>query len=143
MIIVDDKRRKQVKEAGARYRRKKIVEDPDFYKKQYYRYRDNIAAYSRKNKDKIKAEILTHYGNGKLACVRCGEERFPALSIDHINGGGTAERKRLGKAGLGFYYWLRNQGYPRGYQTLCMNCQFVKKEQVFLAKLSRRRKIKS
>ena len=37
---------------------------------------------------KVKREVLTHYGNDKLACVKCGEENIACLSIDHINGGG-------------------------------------------------------
>ena len=71
-------------------------------------------------------EILTHYGGGKLACVVCGEGRLACLSIDHINGGGTKHRKQMG-GGSAFYCWLKKQNYPKGYQTLCMNCQFVKR----------------
>ena len=77
----------------------------------------------------VKTEILTHYGNGRLACVTCGESRLACLSIDHIDGGGVGHRKGLdkyGRYGYKFYIWLKRQGLPKGYQTLCMNCQFVK-----------------
>ena len=80
-----------------------------------------------KCRQKLRVEVLTHYGGGKLACVQCGETRMDALTIDHIQGNGRAERIKLGKHGTAFYFWLRNQGYPEGYQTLCMNCQFVKR----------------
>ena len=73
-----------------------------------------------------RSKVLTHYGGGELACVACGEARLPCLSIDHINGGGHRHRKSTGLHGTYFYSWLINQGYPEGYQTLCMNCQFVK-----------------
>lgn len=74
-----------------------------------------------------KIEVLTHYGNGKLACVICGEERLPCLSIDHIDGDGNKHRREIGARNAhSFYIWLRQQGFPVGYQTLCMNCQFVK-----------------
>lgn len=74
-----------------------------------------------------KIETLTHYGKGKCACVMCGESRPACLTIDHINGGGKRHRAELGrKGGYKFYYWLRQQNFPTGYQTLCMNCQFVK-----------------
>ena len=74
----------------------------------------------------LKVEVLTHYGNGKLACVVCGENRIACLSIDHIHGGGNIHRKVLRSSGS-FYKWLKSKGFPEGYQTLCMNDQFVKR----------------
>lgn len=74
----------------------------------------------------IKTEVLTHYGKGRLACVMCGESRLACLSIDHIKGGGHKHRSKLGKEGYKFYTWLKKEDFPKGYQTLCMNCQFVK-----------------
>ena len=58
----------------------------------------------------------------------CGENRLACLSLDHIKGGGNQERKKLKKMGRTFYQWLKKQGYPPEHQTLCMNCQFVKKQ---------------
>lgn len=76
----------------------------------------------------LKAEVLTYYGEGNLVCVRCGFRDIRALSIDHIDGGGNQHRKKIGiGAGLSFYKWLKDAGYPGGYQTLCMNCQIIKK----------------
>jgi len=76
----------------------------------------------------LKAQVLTYYGNGKLACVQCGETRTACLSIDHINGGGTEQRANTKlRSSNAFYRWLVKKGYPKGYQTLCMNCQFIKK----------------
>ena len=85
--------------------------------------------YSRRRNQEIRKEVLTYYGNGKIACVKCGFVDEKALSIDHINGGGNAHRRSLGGwvIGVRFYRWLIQQGFPTGYQTLCMNCQFVKK----------------
>jgi hypothetical protein len=74
---------------------------------------------------KYKIEVLTYYGKGKLACVECGESRPLCLSIDHINGGGNKHRKELGHKKSNIYRLLKLQGYPEGYQTLCMNCQFI------------------
>lgn len=77
---------------------------------------------------RLRSEVLTYYGGGKLACVRCGFDNIKALSIDHINGDGSKGvgwKKR--KAGKSFYRLLRRQGYPKGYQTLCMNCQYLKR----------------
>jgi hypothetical protein len=76
---------------------------------------------------RIKSKVLTHYGNGKCSCVKCGEARLPCLSIDHINGSGTTHRREIKIIGKTFYRWLMRNDYPEGYQTLCMNCQFVKR----------------
>jgi hypothetical protein len=76
---------------------------------------------------KVKIKVLTHYGNGVLRCVQCGEARMNCLTIDHVNGGGTRHRKGLGRQGKDFYHWLNKNGLPLGYQTLCMNCQFIKR----------------
>lgn len=76
-----------------------------------------------------KLEVLGHYGkNGKPVCVVCGENRVLCLTIDHINGGGMKHRKLVtgGSGGSRFYYWLKRNGYPEGYQTLCMNDNFLK-----------------
>jgi hypothetical protein len=78
---------------------------------------------------KWKIEVLTHYGNGVLACVKCGFTDIRALTIDHINNDGYAHRKTLGLSGRGFYYWLKRENFPEGFQTLCMNCQFIKREE--------------
>ena len=76
----------------------------------------------------LKSEVLTHYGNGKLACIECGESRLPCLSIDHINGHGVQHRLTLRiSGGRQFYVWLKKNGFPEGYQTLCMNCQYIKR----------------
>lgn len=87
---------------------------------------------------KLKKIVLTHYSNGHIKCM-LHQKYFPmddpitdirVLTIDHINGNGAKQRKKIGKAlssGHPFYRWLRNNNYPNGYQVLCMNCQFIKR----------------
>ena len=84
---------------------------------------------SLKYRNRIKALVLTHYGNGELKCTRCGFGDIRALTVDHLQGSGTKHKKGLGLKGIGFYNWLKKSGYPEGYQTLCMNCQFIKKHE--------------
>lgn len=81
----------------------------------------------RIRQDRVKNIVLAHYGNGKLACVKCGFSDVRALSIDHINGDGWKERHLGG--GINLYCKLIAGDYPEGYQTLCMNCQFIKREE--------------
>ena len=76
---------------------------------------------------RLKSEVLTHYGGGELACVKCGFSDIKALSLDHISGNGAAERKKLGYRAQEVYLTLRKLNWPVGYQTLCMNCQWIKR----------------
>lgn len=93
------------------------------------KWRERNPGRDKEARDKVKLEVLTHYGDGKCACVRCGESRLACLSIDHIDGGGNKERSVDGKQYVAstFYRRLRRKGYPDGYQTLCMNCQWAKR----------------
>jgi hypothetical protein len=84
----------------------------------------------RKCEQALKLRVLTYYGDGKCACVRCGYTDIRALSIDHINNNGYQHRKEMKANGVNFYRLLEKQLYPNGYQTLCMNCQFIKREEV-------------
>jgi hypothetical protein len=76
------------------------------------------------HKNRIK--VLSHY-SPNLCCMRCGfNEHLSALSIDHIDGNGNEMRKNI-KGHHRIYYWLKNNGFPKGFQVLCMNCQFIKR----------------
>lgn len=77
--------------------------------------------------DRLKEEVLTYYGHGNLVCVRCGLKDIRALTIDHIEGGGTKHRQLTGmNGGVALYSWLKRQRFPSGYQTLCGSCQMIK-----------------
>ena len=78
-------------------------------------------------RNKVKYAVVTHYGNSRAACIRCGFDDIRALSIDHINGGGSAHTEALGMRGGAFYKWLIANTFPEGFQTLCMNCQMIKR----------------
>lgn len=72
---------------------------------------------------KLKQGIVGAYG-GKCKC--CSESRLYALTIDHINGDGKADRSKFKSPSI-FYRWLRNNNYPKDkYQLLCMNCNMGK-----------------
>lgn len=66
--------------------------------------------------------VLAAYG-GKCAC--CGEAAPEFLVLDHINGGGTEERKRLSN-GNEIIAQLIREGYPDTMQVLCANCNMAK-----------------
>lgn len=78
-------------------------------------------AQGRKWWAKLKKQIFDHYGH---KCARCGFDEPDALSIDHIHGGGNRHRKQL-KNSAAFYPDIIRNGFPDGYRTLCLNCQFI------------------
>lgn len=144
----------QKAESCRRYRKEHRAEIKIREHNYYLRNRDKICAYSRRYREAhheqkleyhrryhqenrelmilrnqlVRREVLIHYGNGKLACVRCGfNADVRALTIDHIGGDGNKHRREIGfKGGYVMCRWLRKRGFPAGLQTLCMNCQMIK-----------------
>lgn len=78
--------------------------------------------YDNARKAELKNAVFSMYGGAKCAC--CGLDYIPALTIDHIEGGGTKHLKEIGRGNL--YGWLKKNGFPSGYQVLCWNCNMVK-----------------
>lgn len=66
----------------------------------------------------LRLEIINHYG-GKCKC--CGETSKEFLAIDHINGCGTKQRKKIG-GGVNFYNWIKRNNFPNTLRVLCHNC---------------------
>jgi len=79
---------------------------------------------SRENTHRLREAALAAYGGPVCAC--CGETKAVFLCLDHVNGGGNEHRRLLGKgrprSGRPYYKWLRDRGYPPGFQVLCFNC---------------------
>lgn len=90
-------------------------------------HRDKLNEKHRRQGQRLKHLVMTHYSQGIPQCNRCKFGDVRALSIDHINGAGRLHKKHIKKTGNAFYQWLKNQGYPDGYQVLCMNCQWIKR----------------
>lgn len=79
----------------------------------------------------IKLELLTHYSNGSVRCVCCGEDEIKFLCLDHINGGGSKHRREMEKvSGCSNYSvirkWCVDNNYPPIFQVLCHNCNMAK-----------------
>jgi hypothetical protein len=85
--------------------------NPDLHRKQ-----------SRDAKARLKAVLFDMYGH---VCARCGFDDKRALTLDHKLNNGNKERKELGERGV--YTKAKNTYLPNEYQTLCMNCQFIKR----------------
>jgi hypothetical protein len=66
---------------------------------------------------RLRHEAIEAYGGYRCAC--CGIREAMFLTIDHIKNGGTRHRRRIGSR---FFRWLKENGYPKGFQVLCSNC---------------------
>lgn len=95
--------------------KKKRARDREYYEKTKYRYAER----EKKYRVKLRKEAISIYGKN---CFCCGESRYEFLAIDHINGNGNEERKRLGVTGISFYKYLRKNNWPPGYRVICHNC---------------------
>lgn len=70
---------------------------------------------------RIREIAYSGYGG---VCACCGEEEFEFLCIDHVNGGGSEDRKKHNT-----YQIARRVielGFPGEYQVLCHNCNLAK-----------------
>jgi hypothetical protein len=80
---------------------------------------------------RLRYKVLSAYSGGSLSCACCGVDRPEFLTIDHVNGGGVAHRKKLGNGNLAtggskLYKWLIDHRYPPGFRVLCQNCNFAR-----------------
>lgn len=83
-------------------------------------------------KEKNKLEVFSYYCRGDVKCQRCGETEIGILTIDHMDGNGSEHRREVfgegaRTGGSRFYFWLKKNSYPEGFQVLCFNCQFRKR----------------
>ena len=94
------------------------------YLVQYYQsHKEQRNAADRILRRRVRTEILDHYGN---RCICCGEDREVFLAIDHVNGGGYADKGKHRRSGTGLYVWIKKNGYPDSFQILCHNCNWAK-----------------
>ena len=132
-------KRPEVKERQ-KIAKKKYRNDPDVKK----RYEPYFKEYREKNRNKIKKsakntryeiknDVLGHYSkklsNSDVPCCNCcGEHEFLIfLTIDHITNRKNATHKK-GLDGSALYRYLQKNGYPSGYQVLCVNCNSAKSD---------------
>jgi hypothetical protein len=115
--------RDKVSERQSRQRDARIASMP---KKQLEAWRMQINAGNTMRRYEVRDRVYRAYGGYVCAC--CGETEKAFLSIDHIeNDGATHKRKFNLKTGEQMYRWLARNNFPSGFQILCMNCQWGKR----------------
>ena len=96
--------------------------------------------HGKEMKQRIKdltLEVYSHYSKAVsnsdvpvCACIGCGVKRIEFLSLDHINGrksmnhGPHVKAEKLCRR-------LKRDGYPKGMQVLCWNCNSAKSNDPF------------
>lgn len=95
--------------------------DNAYRRKLYLRIKEQYLLRQRLESRNVRLEVLAAYGG---VCACCGEDYEPFLAIDHIGGDGASNRKR--EQGKVLHRRLRREGWPEGYQVLCMNCNWRK-----------------
>jgi hypothetical protein len=86
--------------------------------------RDELAARERRRNREARVEAILHYSGGDPKCSCCGEDEFDFLCLDHIEGGGSRQR-RVDKV-TNLSMWLKRRSWPEGFRVLCHNCNFAK-----------------
>ena len=91
----------------------------------YERRKHEISNSGKKYYNSIRKKLFKILG-GEI-CNNCGFDVYEALQFDHINGGGTKERKKFGKNLYMYRFYLQNPKLAKkNLQILCANCNFIK-----------------
>lgn len=112
----------------------KLKQDPNWKEKNkaYFvsycmKNRKEVNRSKRKYQDKIRKKILDFFGNKCANPYNIDHGGFindtRYLQLDHKNGGGGKEIKRLGQRKV----YRRALEYPEEYQLLCANCNWIKR----------------
>lgn len=92
----------------------------------YEEYLEDQRQRTNARRNKLREQILDILGR---RCVRCGYDTdVRALQIDHVNGGGSQERKKL-VYGIPYYRRILEsvQANSGEFQVLCANCNVIKR----------------
>jgi hypothetical protein len=125
---VTEHRREQIRKASAKYKNKlnnqgicHTCRNPkkDLEHVNCLTCRNKFASNMKARRDEQKRAVYEYYSPNGVKCACCGEKELAFLSIDHINGGGKRDCKENGSA---LSQRLFRQGFPEGFQILCMNC---------------------
>ena len=131
-----EEEKESIKKRKKEYYKNRLAENPEaqktIRKRWYEKNREKILALKKTPESrescrevvkryrwKLKLDVLSLYGG---RCVCCGETHPEFLAMDHINGGGTKELKKLGMhSGASWYKHLKDNK-PSHVRVLCHNC---------------------
>lgn len=111
-------------ETYEQFRARKNADGRRFRNRNLPRYREMAARYAQEWRKKVRSDLIRLMG-GK--CVRCGFSDPRALQLDHLKGGGSKERAGGVRYAL-FMKLIKTRDFS-GFQLLCANCNFIKREE--------------
>lgn len=115
--------KKKVNNRNKRYRAEKLARMSPEERRAYH---DKVNAENLARRNALRDEVYEAYGGYICAC--CGETERAFLSFDHINNDGSSHKREHGiKTGEQLHRWLKRNNYPPGFQVLCMNCNWGKR----------------
>lgn len=95
-------------------------------RKSYIKHKDRLQKERKERWQLIKIKVLGHYSGGLFRCNNCGfGESIFCLDLDHIENDGAQKRKLVRQNTLLFPRLIK-ANYPKGYQVLCRNCNWIK-----------------
>lgn len=103
---------------GKNYRLNNVEKYKEMQKQSHLKRREERLKNMKDYLSKLKDHIYNLYGN---KCDCCGETNREFFAIDHIHGGGTKERKRIGTRGV-LTMAYRDGFEKQNYRLLCHNC---------------------
>lgn len=105
---------------------KRVATDPDFRENVrrsgyagWIRNREHRLLLCKKYLREARDAALQALG---YRCACCGEAQREFLAIDHPNGGGTQDLKKIGGNRRTYYLYVAQ--HPEQYRALCQNCNF-------------------
>ncbi|MBV8535612.1 MAG: hypothetical protein JO128_08475 [Alphaproteobacteria bacterium] len=108
--------RRWIRQYAARWRRKNrgLIDSAKTFLNKRGGQKVRLTNYYR-----MRHEAILAYGGYRCACCGICEPLF--LTIDHVKNDGAHHRRRVGVSAT-FFRWLKDNGYPKGFQVLCSNC---------------------
>lgn len=102
------------------YSKKRVEKNPNLKQKFFeYSAQKNIE-YSNKRNKQIRKRVLLLVGKGKINCCSCGCNDERLLEINHINGNGNFEYKKIGGP---IKLWYKIASLQRGTEDLNILCR--------------------
>jgi hypothetical protein len=85
--------------------------------------REKIRAANVMARIRLREKFFSMYGD---RCDLCKTDRRIVLTIDHVGGGGNAEKRSLGSRTSNFHVYKKatKRLDRKRYRTLCFNCQY-------------------
>ena len=81
------------------------------------------SAWERNRQSEWRARLLMFMGG---ECQKCKNNDYRVLQIDHVNGGGSKDR-RENPVGSAFAMTRKVFASPNDFQLLCANCNWIKR----------------